>query len=152
MTRLSSGLSRRRQAARVAERLHAAAIHLLRRVRVADAATGIGPARLSALSVVVFGGPLTLGALAAAEQVKPPTMSRLVAALVHSGLAKRAVDAADRRVVRVQATRKGRALLQRGRRRRLELLAARLRRLPRQELRVLGRAAELIERALRENA
>ena len=62
----------------VADRLHSAAIHLLRRVRKQDVATGEGPARLSALSVLVFGGPKTLGELAAAEQVKPPTMSRIV--------------------------------------------------------------------------
>ena len=62
----------------VADRLHSAAIHLLRRVRQQDVATGEGPARLSALSVLVFGGPKTLGELAAAEQVKPPTMSRIV--------------------------------------------------------------------------
>ena len=61
--------------------LHSAAIHLLRRVRKQDAATGEGPARLSALSVLVFGGPMTLGQLAAAEQVKPPTMSRIVTGL-----------------------------------------------------------------------
>jgi hypothetical protein len=63
----------------VADRLHSAAIQLLRRVRKLDVATGEGPARLSALSVLVFGGAETLGELAAAEQVKPPTMSRIVA-------------------------------------------------------------------------
>ena len=67
--------------AAIADRLHSAAIHLLRRVRKQDAATGEGPARLSALSVLVFGGPMTLGQLAAAEQVKPPTMSRIVTGL-----------------------------------------------------------------------
>ncbi len=70
----------------VADRLHSAAIHLLRRVRKQDVATGEGPARLSALSVLVFGGPKTLGELAAAEQVKPPTMSRIVAGLARSRL------------------------------------------------------------------
>jgi DNA-binding MarR family transcriptional regulator len=62
-----------------ADRLHSAAIHLLRRVRQQDTASGVGPAQLSALSVLVFAGPKTLGDLAAAEQVKPPTMSRVVA-------------------------------------------------------------------------
>ena len=70
----------------VADRLHSAAIHLLRRFRKQDVATGEGPARLSALSVLVFGGPKTLGELAAAEQVKPPTMSRMVAGLARSRL------------------------------------------------------------------
>ncbi|MGZ6143541.1 MAG: hypothetical protein ACXWLM_09385, partial [Myxococcales bacterium] len=57
----------------VADRLHSAAIHVLRRVRAEDTRTGLSPARLSALSVVVFGGPLTLGRLAAAEKVSAPT-------------------------------------------------------------------------------
>src|ERR1700726_4194107 len=70
----------------IADRLHSAAIHLLRRVRKQDVATGEGPARLSALSVLVLGGPKTLGELAAAELVRPPTMSRMVAGLAHSRL------------------------------------------------------------------
>lgn len=148
MTPMSSGVSRRRQAARVAERLHSAAIHLLRRVRGEDVATGIGPARLSALSVVVFAGPLSLGALAAAEQVKPPTMSRLVSGLVRAGLVTRAVDASDRRAVRVRVTRKGRVVLERGRRRRIQALAKRLRPLSERELALLGRAAEIVELAV----
>jgi len=150
MARLSSPSRRRPRAASVADRLHSAAIHLLRRVRVEDTATGVGPARLSALSVLVFGGPQTLGALAAAEQVKPPTMTRIVKGLVRSGLVAREVDAGDRRVVRVRATRKGRELLQRGRRRRIEHLARRLRGLSRRELALLERAAALIERAVRD--
>src|SRR5713101_363659 len=99
-------------AATVADRLHSAAIHLLRRVRKQDAATGEGPARLSALSVLVFGGPMTLGQLAAAEQVKPPTMTRIVTGLESSGLAERAVDSKDARRVSIRATPKGVRLLQ----------------------------------------
>ncbi len=56
----------------VADRLHSAAIHLLRRLRRTDEATGLSPARLSALSVVVYAGPRTLGELAGIEQVRPP--------------------------------------------------------------------------------
>ena len=150
MSRLSSPLRRRPRPTGVADRLHSAAIHLLRRVRVEDAATGVGPARLSALSVLVFAGPQTLGALAAAEQVRPPTMTRIVGGLLRSGLVTREVDTDDRRVVRVRATRKGRELLQRGRRRRIAHLARRLRGLPQRELALLERAAELIEQAVRD--
>src|ERR1700704_5587648 len=107
----------------IADRLHSAAIHLLRRVRKQDAATGEGPARLSALSVLVFGGPMTLGQLAAAEQVKPPTMSRIVAALKRSGLARIDVDVHDARRIRVSVTPKGERLLQQARQRRIQLLA-----------------------------
>src|SRR5258708_35897082 len=91
----------------VADRLHSAAIHLLRRVRKQDSATGEGPARLSALSVLVFGGPKTLGDLAAAEQVKPPTMSRIVAGLARSRLVAITTDPHDARRMHIHATSKG---------------------------------------------
>src|ERR1700752_3289409 len=103
----------------LADRLHSIAIHLLRRVRKQDASTGEGPARLSALSVLVFGGPMTLGQLAAAEQVRPPTMTRIVTGLEHSQLAERFADAADARRVKIRATPKGTRLLQKSRQRRI---------------------------------
>src|SRR5207253_1577300 len=82
----------------VADRLHSAAIHLLRLVRREDTASGLTPARLSALSVLVFGGPRTVGELAAAEQVRSPTMSRLVAGMESDGLVERRPSTDDRRV------------------------------------------------------
>src|SRR5579872_7211938 len=91
----------------IADRLHSAAIHLLRRVRKQDVATGEGPARLSALSVLVFGGAKTLGQLAAAEQVKPPTMSRIVAGLEGSGLVEIRREPQDARRMHIKATGKG---------------------------------------------
>ncbi len=130
----------------VADRLHSAAVHLLRRVRKQDIQTGIGPAQLSALSVLVFAGPLTLKVLAAAEQVKPPTMSRIVVGLERQGLARRRVDLRDRRALRLYATPKGIRILQLGRRRRILYLAARLRPLKARDLATLNRAAYLLER------
>src|SRR3974390_1827395 len=91
----------------LADRLHSAAIHLLRRVRKQDVITGEGPARLSALSVLVFAGPKTLGELAAAEQVKPPTMSRIVAGLKRSALGTITADPHDARVMHIRPTAKG---------------------------------------------
>src|SRR5437868_13069961 len=105
----------RPEAADVADRLHSAAIHLLRFVRREDTRSGLSAPRLSALSVIVFAGPLTLGELAAAEQVRPPTMTRLVAALEAEGLVERVPDPRDGRVVRVRATARGRRLLMAGR-------------------------------------
>ena len=134
----------------VADRLHSAAIHLLRRVRKQDAATGEGPARLSALSVLVFGGPMTLGQLAAAEQVKPPTMSRIVTGLEESRLAERMADSKDARRVRIRATPSGERLLHQGRRRRIDYLASHLDELTRQELDVLEEAVKLLEGVLRD--
>jgi DNA-binding MarR family transcriptional regulator len=137
-------------AAAIADRLHSAAIHVLRRVRKQDAASGEGPARLSALSVLVFGGPMTLGQLAVAEQVKPPTMSRIVTGLVNSRLAQRLTDSKDARRVQIRATPSGERLLREGRRRRIEYLGRHLDRLTRQELDTLDAAIKLLERVLRE--
>ena len=130
----------------VADRLHSAAIHLLRRLRVEDAASGLTAPRLSALSVIVFAGPLTLSALAAAEQVRPPTMTRLVAALERAGLVAREPDPDDRRQVLLRATPAGRRLLEAGRARRTASLATRLAELPPADLAALARAASLLER------
>jgi DNA-binding MarR family transcriptional regulator len=136
----------------VADRLHSAAIHLLRHARKRDVLAGVGPARLSALSVLVFGGPMALGQLAAAEQVKAPTMSRIVAGLKRAGLARIEADSKDARRIRVTATTKGERLLQQARVRRVRLLAETLNGLREAELDTLLRAAELMERAVRESA
>src|SRR5438874_3384576 len=137
----------------VADRLHAAAIHLLRRVRHQDyEAMEIGPAALSALSVLVSVGPCTLGQLAAAEHVKPPTMSRLVSALERGLLVTRVADPTDRRGVRIATTRLGRAVLRRGRGRRIQALAARLCTLKNHQLDRLAEAPELMEHLAGEGA
>ena len=132
----------------VADRLHSAAIHLLRRVRKQDTATGEGPARLSALSVLVFGGPKTLGELAAAEQVKPPTMSRIVAGLARSRLIEITADPRDARRMRIRATAKGVRMLQKGRQLRIDYLASHLERLTPEELAKLGEATDILKRLL----
>jgi DNA-binding MarR family transcriptional regulator len=133
----------------VAARLHTAAIRLLRTLRREDDGSGLTAPRLSALSVIAFAGPLSLAELAAAEQVKPPTMSRIVDALVADDLVTRDIPAEDRRSVRLAATPKGVRLMEEGRERRVRALARRLDTLPDSELRALGRGAEIIERALR---
>lgn len=130
----------------VADRLHSAAIHLLRALRPEDRALGVGPAKLSALSVLVFGGPRSIGALARAEQVRLPTMSRLVAALERDGLTTRTPDPRDGRASRVHPTARGRSVLQRGRARRVASLARRLEQLSEDDRALLSRAADLIER------
>jgi DNA-binding MarR family transcriptional regulator len=133
----------------IADRLHAAAIRLLRRLRKEDEKTGLSAARASALSVLVFAGPLSLGELAAAEQVRPPTMSRVVAGLVADGLANRVANPEDRRAIRVSATRKGHHLLQHGRQLRLRSLLSMMSGLSLPELEVLDTAVSLLERIVR---
>jgi DNA-binding MarR family transcriptional regulator len=133
----------------VADRLHSAAIHLLRRVRKEDERSGVTPARLSALSVLVFGGPRRLTDLAQAEQVKPPTMTRIVAGLEAEGLVRRRVVSGDARAVSLEATARGVRVMQEGRRRRVESLAAALKELPAGELRLLSDAADIMQRVSR---
>jgi DNA-binding MarR family transcriptional regulator len=134
----------------VADRLHSAALHLLRRLRLEDDALGVSPPRLSALSVVVYAGPLAIGALAAAEGVAAPTMTRLVDGLEHDGFVRRRRDPTDARGVLVEATPAGKRILTRGRAQRMQTLAAGLAALSDDELTEIGRGAELIERVSRE--
>jgi DNA-binding MarR family transcriptional regulator len=133
-----------------ADRLHSAAIHLLRRLRIRDRELGIGPAQLSALSVLVFGGAKSLASLAEAEQVKPPTMSRIVAGLLRARLVHQGTDKEDRRAVTIEATEKGVRIMQEGRRHRVEALAAAVRGLSRKEIARLREAAQVMERLSRE--
>jgi DNA-binding MarR family transcriptional regulator len=112
-----------RNAIELADALHSTAIHLLRRVRSEDRASGVGPAQLSALSVLVFGGRMSLGDLAAAEQVRPPTMVRIVQALGEEGLAAAKPDTQDRRKIVISPTTRGRELMLQARQRRVRALA-----------------------------
>jgi DNA-binding MarR family transcriptional regulator len=132
----------------LADQLHSAAIHLLRQLRKEDDASGLSVPRLSALSVVVFGGPLTLGQLAAAEQVKPPTMTRIVTGLEKDGLVQRIGDPRDRRLTRIQATTKGQKVLAAGRARRVERLAAAVSNLRGTELAELTRGVHLLQQII----
>jgi DNA-binding MarR family transcriptional regulator len=129
-----------------ADLIHSASIHLLRHVAREDPKSGITAARLSALSVIVFAGPLGLTELAAAQQVRPPTMTRIVNALEHAGLVEKRRSG---RTVSLTATPAGFELLQQARGRRLVLLADRLRSLPPAQVATVAEAAELIELAIR---
>ncbi len=130
----------------VAERLHTACIRLLRSMRAADAESGLSGPKLSALSVLAFAGPQSLSALARAEQVRAPTMSRLVADLEAAGLAAKREDKSDRRGVTISVTPRGRALMEEGRGRRLARLRQRFAGLTAAELKTLSDAAELVLR------
>src|SRR3954465_10896257 len=111
----------------VADRLYSAAIKLLRRLRREDEAMGLTAARASALSVLVFGGrPVTLGALAQAEQVSAPTITRLIVGMERDGLVRREADAGDGRVVWLHPTPTGARLLHAGRKRRVAAPGAHL--------------------------
>jgi DNA-binding MarR family transcriptional regulator len=132
----------------IANRLHSVAIHLLRRVRQEDALTGLAPARLSALSVIGFGGPCTVTDLAEAEQVAVPTISRIVAALVAQGLVERQTDTHDRRTIHLVATPRGMDVLREGQRRRTAQLGTMLAQLTSPEQATIAEATTLMERIL----
>lgn len=151
MTEASTDRTEEKSAADLRElagRLHSTAIHLLRHVRGEDRETGLTPARLSALSVLVFGGERTLGELAEAEQVTAPTMSRLAGALVDEGLVSREPHPDDGRSVLLRATPEGRRLLESGRDRRVERLRSLLEKLGPEELEAAAELCSALERAL----
>jgi len=128
----------------LADGLHSAAIHLLRQLRVGDRASGIGPAQLSALSVLVFGGSMSLKQLAAIEQVKPPTMVRIVRGLVEQRLATSKADKDDARKIRISATAQGRTVMRRARARRVEALARSLAEKPATEQAEIAKAVAVL--------
>jgi DNA-binding MarR family transcriptional regulator len=132
----------------LAHRLHSAAIHLLRLVRQVDVAADLGPAQLSALSVLVFGGPRSLGALAAAEQVRPPSMTRVVQELEAAGYVRRRPDTSDARAIRLDATASGRRLMLDGRERRAKRFATCLEELTAPERQRIAEALPAIEAAI----
>ena len=133
----------------VARRVHSAALHLMRYVRAQDTALGVPPAQLSALSVIVFGGKTSLSELARAEQVRPPTMSRIIDALVRDGLVKRETDKKDRRSIIITATEKGTRIMHEGRGRREKRLLELLQPLRREEIDLLDRASEILAKELK---
>jgi DNA-binding MarR family transcriptional regulator len=132
----------------IASRLNSVSIHLVRRARTADAALGVPPGQLSALSILVFGGECTIARLAGAEQVTSPTMTRIVDGLERSGLAERHPHPDDRRATLVRPTAAGRHLMERGRRRRVEVLTSLLDRLSEDDLNAVERALDAVARAL----
>jgi DNA-binding MarR family transcriptional regulator len=147
MAKRKSKISPDAEAYRIGDLLHSAAIHLLRKVRAQDRSAGIGPAQLSALSVLVFGGPRSLKELAKAEQVRPPTMSRIVVGLERTRLVRRkATD--DKRRMLLEATARGVKILQAGRRRRVEMLVRVLREFSKDELHQAADAAEFMRKLI----
>ena len=132
-----------------AARLRLAVMRLARRLRQ-QAPPGASPSQLSVLATLDNHGRMSLGELAAAERVQPPSMTRVVAALENAGLVERVVDPTDRRVIWISLTDKGRSFVDQARRRKTEYLARRLAQLDAADRRVLERAVDVIERLLDE--
>jgi len=132
----------------IADQIHTIAIHLLRKLRREDESSGLNAPRLSALSVIVFGGPITLGDLAAAEQVRPPTMTRIVNALEEQRLVRKTQSASDGRSTLLTPTTEGRKLLMSGRERRVRALAKQIAALNHEQLSTLKEASEILKQVV----
>ena len=120
-------------------------MRLARRLRQ-QAEGEVTPSQLSALSTVERLGPLTLGELAAAEQVQPPSMTKIVNGLEQHGFVVREPDAKDRRIARVRISDDGRRFVARSRTRRNAYLASRLKGFDADERAILEQALPLLER------
>jgi DNA-binding MarR family transcriptional regulator len=129
----------------VVVRLRAAVARLARLLRQQDP-SDFGPTLTAALFTIANEGPLTLGDLAAMEQVAPPTITKAVDKLEARGLVERVTDPSDRRVRQVAVTLAGRQHLDAARSRRTEWLVAQLERLTDDELARLGAAVDVLER------
>lgn len=129
----------------LASRLRLAVTRLARRLRQ-QAESGVTPSQLVALSSIERAGAITIGELCQAEQVQPPTMTKIVGALVEAELVQRTPDEQDRRVVWLRVTPAGARLLERSRSRKDQYLVKRLRSLEPEELAVLERAVETLDR------
>lgn len=105
-----------------ADRIHTASIRFLRAMRQFDGGAGLSAPRLSILSVLYFTGPMSLGALAGREQVRPATMTRHIQGLEAEDLVARSKRLKDNRVVTVALTRKGRRRFEMARKARLDAL------------------------------
>jgi DNA-binding MarR family transcriptional regulator len=132
-----------------ADKLHSAALHLLRAAAAADAGMRLDGPRASLLSILAFAGPQTMSRLAEMERVTPAAVTKLVTALERQGLAVRVRDDTDRRLVRVHATEAGIAILSKGRAARVKVVQGLLRGLSKDELGTLDAAAAIMERMVR---
>jgi DNA-binding MarR family transcriptional regulator len=132
----------------LAERLLLAVTRLARRLRQQGDADDASPTQLSALATIERRGPITLGELATAERVQPPTITAAIDRLEGQGLVRRRTDEQDRRVVRVEVTPVGRKLLARNRSRKTAYLAKRLRALSPEDAATLHDATVILDRLL----
>lgn len=128
----------------LAGRLRYSIFRLARLLRQQDD-TGLSPALVSALAVVERDGPITLGDLAAQEQLSPPTITKVVTSLEEKGLLERAKCDNDKRVSRVRITAKGKRQLESSRTKRTAWLASQLQELSEDEVARLADAIEVIE-------
>ena len=131
----------------LADSLRPAVLRLARRLRqTRDESVELTASQYSVLAALSIRGRLSMGELAAEERVRPPTVTRVVNALVDRDLVRRAPAPHDGRQSLVELTDAGRALLLANQRLRAEWLADRLAELDPAELDVLRTAVPLLVR------
>ena len=131
----------------LAGELRPAVFRLARHLRQARAdAEELTPSQLSAMGVLLREGELQIGELAAYEQVKAPSMTRLVDHLEGRGLLRRTPSPTDKRAIVVGLTEQGTELLEANRQRRNEWLAVRLEKLTEEERAILRTAIPVLQK------
>jgi DNA-binding MarR family transcriptional regulator len=144
-------LQQQRSDTGLATALRISVSRLARRLRVERlmpelAEPALSDTQLAALATLERHGAMSPGDLAEHEKVQPPSMTRVIAALVDWGLVTRAPHPTDRRQVILTVTPAGRALVQKVRRRKEAWLAQRLAELSPQERATLREAAPILEK------
>ena len=132
-----------------AARLRRSVTRLNRRLRQ-NSLADVSPAQASMLATIEKLSKPTLGDLAKAEQIQPPSVTRLVQSLVDANLCTRTVDENDRRAQRVELTALGRKELQSIRRKKTVWLSSRLEELSASDQKKAAELATLLEKILGE--
>jgi DNA-binding MarR family transcriptional regulator len=133
----------------LASRLRLDISRMARRLRQ-EAGAELSPSQTAALATIEKHGPLTPSELANRERVQRPTVTRVLGNLEEAGLITRAADPTDRRSSLVTISPDGRALLAAARSRKDAYLSQRLDALDPDDRATLDRAAEILERMLKE--
>ncbi|EWM14375.1 transcriptional regulator, MarR family [Kutzneria sp. 744] len=127
------------------------AVGRLSRILRRSGSPGLGQGSISALATLAYKGPMRLGDLAAREGVAPPTLSRIIAALVESGYVMREADPQDGRASLVRATPEGERIMAGVRSERLHELHNRLERLTEEQRTALAAAVPALEALVSED-
>lgn len=123
-----------------------AVTRIARQLRAQRGDADLSEGQLAVLTTIARHGPMTPGALADHERIRPPSMTRTVNALVELGLVTKVGDPDDRRLVVVDLTDAGRAEVHETRRRRDAWLTCELERLTDAERHLLAEASALLTR------
>lgn len=142
---MTSATTTRTQAG-LASSLRVAVMRFARRLRYEREDNSLTLTQISTLGTLARLGPISLGELAAAERIQPPSMTRIVSALEARELVARDADPNDRRLVIVRLADEGKDLLAADRRRRDAWLNQRLRELTPSEREALRRAVPVLEK------